>query len=48
MIANIAELAHTLDIRTVSVEHGHFLGLATELLVASDDQVVHCTRLRAF
>jgi ribose 5-phosphate isomerase A len=39
-------LAHALDARTGIVAHGLFLGLATDLLVAGDDAVVHRTRSR--
>jgi ribose 5-phosphate isomerase A len=38
-----AELAATLDARTGIVEHGLFLGLATEVIVAGADGVRHLT-----
>jgi ribose 5-phosphate isomerase A len=37
------ELAATLDARTGIVEHGLFLGLATEVIVAGADGVRHLT-----
>jgi ribose 5-phosphate isomerase A len=37
-------LARALDARTGVVEHGLFLGIASDLLVASDGKVVHTTR----
>jgi ribose 5-phosphate isomerase A len=43
-IANATALARELDARTGIVEHGLFLGLATDLLVATDQGVKHKTR----
>jgi ribose 5-phosphate isomerase A len=43
-IANATALARELDARTGIVEHGLFLGLATDLLVATDHGVKHKTR----
>ena len=43
-IADAARLASRLDRRAGIVEHGLFLGLATELLVAGPDGVEHRTR----
>jgi glucose-6-phosphate isomerase len=43
-IANATALARELDTRTGIVEHGLFLGLATDLLVATDQGVKHKTR----
>jgi ribose 5-phosphate isomerase A len=40
-------LARALDARTGIVAHGLFLGLATDLLVSGDDDIVHRTRRRA-
>ena len=42
-IANPTVLARELDARTGIVEHGLFLGLATDLLVATDQGVEHTT-----
>jgi ribose 5-phosphate isomerase A len=39
-------LARALDARTGIVEHGLFLGMATDLLVAGDDAIQHTTRAR--
>lgn len=43
-IADAYALAHELDSRTGIVEHGLFLGMATDLLIAGDDAVEHRTR----
>jgi ribose 5-phosphate isomerase A len=43
-IANATALARELDARTGIVEHGLFLGLTTDLLVATDHGVKHKTR----
>jgi ribose 5-phosphate isomerase A len=43
-IADPHALAHALDSRTGIVAHGLFLGMATDLLVASDSEVLHQTR----
>ena len=43
-IADLAALGRELDARTGIVEHGLFLGLATDLLVATDQGVHHKTR----
>ena len=43
-IADPFALARELDARTGIVEHGLFLGMATDLLVASDDGIEHRTR----
>jgi ribose 5-phosphate isomerase A len=45
-IADPYALARELDARTGIVEHGLFIGLATDLLVAGDDAVEHRTRPR--
>jgi ribose 5-phosphate isomerase A len=45
-IADPVALARELDARTGIVEHGLFLGLATDLLVAGDDDIEHRTRPR--
>jgi ribose 5-phosphate isomerase A len=45
-IADLVALARELDARTGIVEHGLFLGLATDLLVAGDDDIEHRTRPR--
>jgi ribose 5-phosphate isomerase A len=42
-IADPYALARELDARTGIVEHGLFLGMATDLLVAGDDDVQHLT-----
>ena len=42
-IADPLRLAQELDARTGIVEHGLFLGLATDLFVASDEEVAHRT-----
>jgi ribose 5-phosphate isomerase A len=42
-----AELAARLDVRTGIVEHGLFIGLATEVIVAGADGVKHLTPKRA-
>lgn len=38
------DLAALLDPRAGIVEHGLFIGLATDLIVASEDQIRHITR----
>ena len=43
-IADPAALARELDARTGIVEHGLFLGIATDLLVAGGDGIQHTTR----
>ena len=43
-IADPAGLARALDARTGIVEHGLFLGLATDLIVASEASIDHRTR----
>jgi ribose 5-phosphate isomerase A len=43
-IADLGALARELDARTGIVEHGLFLGMATDLLVAGDDGIEHRTR----
>jgi ribose 5-phosphate isomerase A len=43
-IADPFVLARELDTRTGIVEHGLFLGMATDLLVAGEDDVQHLTR----
>jgi ribose 5-phosphate isomerase A len=45
-IADPFALARQLDARTGIVAHGLFLGLATDLLVAGDDEILHSTRPR--
>ena len=45
-IADPLALARELDARTGIVEHGLFLGMATDLLVAGDDDVTHLVRPR--
>jgi ribose 5-phosphate isomerase A len=45
-IADPFALARKLDARTGIVEHGLFLGMATDLLVAGDDNIEHRTRSR--
>ena len=45
-IADPLALARELDARTGIVEHGLFLGLTTDLLVAGDDEIQHSTRAR--
>jgi ribose 5-phosphate isomerase A len=45
-IADPSALARELDARTGIVEHGLFLDLATDLLVAGDDDIQHTTRAR--
>jgi ribose 5-phosphate isomerase A len=45
-IADPVALARALDARTGIVEHGLFLGLATDLLVAGDDDIEHRSRPR--
>jgi ribose 5-phosphate isomerase A len=46
-IADPVALARALDARTGIVAHGLFLGLATDLLIAGDEDIVHCSRRRA-
>lgn len=46
-IADPFALARELDARTGIVEHGLFLGMTTDLLVASDDDIQHSTRERS-
>jgi ribose 5-phosphate isomerase A len=46
-IADPVALARELDARTGIVEHGLFLGMATDLLVASNDDIQHATRARS-
>jgi ribose 5-phosphate isomerase A len=43
-IIALADLAASLDARTGIVEHGLFLGLATDVIVAGDDGIRHLTR----
>ena len=43
-IADPHALARALDTRTGIVEHGLFLGMATDLLVAGSDSIEHRTR----
>jgi ribose 5-phosphate isomerase A len=45
-IADPSALARELDARTGIVEHGLFLGIATDLLVAGGDGIQHTTRAR--
>jgi len=45
-ISDPVALARELDARTGIVEHGLFLGMATDLLVAGDEDVQHLTRAR--
>src|SRR4051794_40937814 len=45
-IADPSALARELDNRTGIVEHGLFLGIATDLLVAGGDDIQHTTRAR--
>jgi ribose 5-phosphate isomerase A len=45
-IADVYKLAHELDTRTGIVEHGLFLGMTTDLLVAGADGIEHRTRPR--
>jgi len=45
-IADPSALARELDARTGIVEHGLFLDMATDLLVAGDDDIQHTTRAR--
>jgi ribose 5-phosphate isomerase A len=45
-IADASALARQLDARTGIVEHGLFLDMATDLLVAGDDDIQHTTRAR--
>jgi ribose 5-phosphate isomerase A len=46
-IEDPVSLARALEGRTGIVEHGLFLGMATDLMVASNDDIVHRTRGRA-
>jgi ribose 5-phosphate isomerase A len=43
-IANPADLAATLSARAGIVEHGLFLGLATDLIIAGREGIRHLTR----
>ena len=43
-IADPLALAHTLDSRTGIVEHGLFVGMATDFLIAGPREIVHRTR----
>jgi len=45
-ITDLSALARELDARTGIVEHGLFLDMATDLLVAGDDDIQHTTRAR--
>ena len=45
-IADPLALARELDARTGIVEHGLFIGLTTDLLVAGDDEIQYTTRAR--
>jgi ribose 5-phosphate isomerase A len=45
-IADPFALARELDARTGIVAYGLFLGMATDLLVAGDDDIQHLTRSR--
>ena len=45
-IADVYKLAHELDTRTGIVEHGLFIGMTTDLLVAGNDGIEHRTRSR--
>jgi ribose 5-phosphate isomerase A len=46
-IADAADLARQLGARAGIVEHGLFIGLATDLIVAAEDGITHTTRPRA-
>ena len=46
-IADAAHLARRLEARAGIVEHGLFVGLATDLIVAAEDGITHTTRPRA-
>ena len=43
-IADAADLARQLGARAGIVEHGLFIGLATDLIVAAEDGITHTTR----
>ena len=45
-IADLSALARELDARTGIVQHGLFLDMTTDLLVAGDDAIQHSTRAR--